>query len=429
MRLFQIGGVWVVLGMAAWAGEVPTTLFLSWEGDPRKTMTAQWMRGPGLGQHPEAGKPETIQWREAGAGEWHTMVTKTNTFPDPKLWRQRQIRENRMQSKKPLFPHPTKVKESAWLIVKGTWEGLEPGQVYEFRTGDSPVWKFRTAPAQLEPGLTFAAGGDSDVTPEAEEILRAAAGNDPLFLHMGGDLAYSDGQDVPKEMAFWRMYHRAAQTPEGRLIPFVAGIGNHEVQKGYWRPGKSFKEMKELAPFFYALFGGLYRAEEPVALDFGDYLSLLMLDSQHVIPMEKQDRWLARNLEERNQVPWVFASWHVAAYPSARGWNSQPMSGYARENWIPLIEKSRAAGVFNHHDHDLQRVETEGRHGRKIMVFGNGGIGADLRPARCEESARLAKFRAMEHHIYIVRLTDNEAVVTAVGRQGQELDRTEIQRL
>ena len=274
----------------------------------------------------------------------------------------------------------------------------------------------------------FAAGGDSDVTEEAEEIFRTAAGQNPLFIHVGGDLAYSDGGDVAQEMAFWNMYHRAAQTPEGRLIPFVAGIGNHEVQGGYWKPGKTFEQMRERAPFFYALFGGLYRAEEPVALDFGDYLSLLMLDSQHVIPMEKQNGWLARNLEARNQVPWVFASWHVAAYPSARGWNSQPMSGYAREHWIPLIEKSRAAGVFNHHDHDLQRVETEGKHGRKIMVFGNGGIGADLRPARCEESARLAKARAMEHHIYIVRLMDDEAVVTAVGRQGQELDRAEIRR-
>jgi hypothetical protein len=61
------------------------------------------------------------------------------------------------------------------------------------------------------------------------------------------------------------------------------------------------------------------------------------------------------------------------------------------------------------------------------MVFGNGAIGIDLRQPRCEESARLAKARAMEHHIYIVRLMDDEAVVTAIGRQGQELDRTEIQ--
>ena len=266
------------------------------------------------------------------------------------------------------------------------------------------------------------------MTAEAEAIFGAAAGQNPLFIHVGGDLAYSDGGDVAHELAFWKMYHRSAKTKEGRLIPFVAGIGNHEVQGGYWKPGKTFEEMKEKAPFYYALFGGLYRTEEPVALDFGDYLSLLMLDSEHITPMERQTAWLGQNLNSRSGVPWLFVSWHVAAYPSARGWNSQPMSGYARENWIPLIEKSRAAGVFNHHDHDLQRLETEGKAGRKITVFGNGAIGADLRRPRCEESARLTKFRAMEHHIYMVSLSKDKATVTAIGRQGQELDRTEIPR-
>ena len=427
MRLLQIGGVWLGLGLAAWAAEVPKTLFLSWEGDPRTTMTAQWVRGPGLGKPSEAGQPETIRWRKTGTSEWNTLVTKTAPFPDPKPWRKRQVEQSRIQGKRQVFPDPVKVKESAWLLVKGTWEGLEPGQEYEFRTGESPVWKFRTAPAQLQPGLTFAAGGDSDVTEEAEKILGVAAGQDPLFLHMGGDLSYSDGQDIAQELAFWKMYHRAAQTKEGRLIPFVAGIGNHEVQGGYWKPGRTFEEMKARAPFFYAFFGGLYKAEEPVALDFGDYLSLLLLDTQHILPMEPQTGWLAKNLEARNQVPWIFASWHVAAYPSARTWDAQQMSGYARENWIPLFEKSRTAGVFNHHDHDLQRVETEGKNGRKITVFGNGGIGADIRRAICEESARLAKARVMAHHIYIVSLKAELAEVRAIGIGGKELDRAEIQ--
>ena len=428
MRLLQIGGVWLALGLAAWAGQAPDTLFLTWEGDPRTTMTAQWMRGPDLGKPPSPGKSETVRWKPRDGGEWKEQTAEVSEFPDPKLWRERQIRESTMQNKKSLFPHPGKRKESEWVLLRVRWEGLEPGRNYVFQVGDSPEWGFRTAPTQLQPGLTFAVGGDSDVTPEAEEIFRAAARQDPLFIHVGGDLAYSDGHDVAQEMAFWRMYHRAAQTKEGRLIPFVAGIGNHDVRGGYWKPGKSFEQMKELAPFYYALFGGLYRTEDPVALDFGDYLSLLMLDTGHVTPMDRQTGWLEKNLESRKGVPWLFASWHIASYPSARGWNSQPMSGYARENWIPLIEKSQAAGGFNHHDHDLQIVETEGKAGRKIMVFGNGAIGIDLRRPRCEESARLAKARATAHHIYLVSLTDEKAVVTAVGMGGKELDRTEIEK-
>ena len=100
---------------------------------------------------------------------------------------------------------------------------------------------------------------------------------------------------------------------------------------------------------------------------------------------------------------------------------------YARENWIPLIEKSRAAGVLNHHDHDVQRVETEGKNGRKIMVFGNGAIGVEPREAKCEESARLAKFGAKENYINLVTLTADKAIVRSLGREERELDRTEIQ--
>ncbi len=404
MRLLQIGGVWLVLGLAAWAGEIPETLFLTWEGDPTTTMTAQWLRGPGLGDRPKEGKPEEVRWKPASGQKWAVMKTKTAAFPDPQ---------------KSGLPR--------WALVKANWTGLEPGKEYVFRVGDSPEMKFRTAPANLEKGLTFAEGGDSDVTDAAEEIYEVAARQDPLFIHVGGDLAYSEGVDVAQEIAFWRMYHRATRRPDGRLIPFVAGIGNHEVKGGYWQEGATFEQMKKRAPFFYALFGGLYRTEEPVALDFGDYLSLLMLDSGHITPMERQTGWLEKNLAGRKAVPWLFVSWHVASYPSARKWNTQPMSGFARDHWIPLIEKSRAAGVLNHHDHDLQRVETEGKNGRKVMVFGNGAIGVEPREAICEESARLAKCRAEENYINVVTLTANKAVVRSLGREGEELDRAEIQ--
>jgi phosphodiesterase/alkaline phosphatase D-like protein len=389
--------------MAAWAGAIPETLFLTWEGDPTTTMTAQWLRGPGLGDRPKKDKPEEVRWKKADGGTWAVLETKTAPFPDPK---------------KSGLPR--------WALVKAAWTGLEPGTDYIFQTGESPEMKFRTAPAKMGKELIFAEGGDSDVTKAAEEIYGAAARQDPLFIHVGGDLAYSEAEEVGKEISFWKMYQRAARAPDGRLIPFVAGIGNHEVKGGYWQEGATFAQMKEKAPFFYALFGGLYRTEEPVALDFGDYLSLLMLDSGHVAPMERQTGWLEENLAARSAVPWVFLSWHVACYPSYREWNQQPMSGYAREHWIPLIEKSRAAGVFVHHDHDLQRVETEGKNGRKIMVFGNGAIGVEPREAKCAESTRLAKFQAKENYINLVTLTADKATVRSLGREGQELDRTEV---
>ena len=405
MRLLPIVGVWLVTAWAAVAEKAPETLFLSWDGDPTTTMTAQWLRGPGLGERPEKGREEMVRWRGVEGGDWQALKTQTAPFPDPK-----------------------KNGPSPWVLVRAAWKGLEPGKEYVFQIGDSPEMKFRTAPARLESGLIFAEGGDVDVTKVAEKMIGLGCAQDPLFFSFGGDLAYSDGQDVAREIAFWQMYHRAAKTRDGRLIPFVAGIGNHEVKGGYWQEGATFGQMRDRAPFFYALFGGLYRTEEPVALDFGDYLSLLLMDSGHITPMERQTGWLGNSLKARSRVAWVFVSWHVAAYPSARKWNAQPMSGFARENWIPLIEKSHAAGVFNHHDHDLQRVESEGKAGRRVMVFGNGAIGVEPREAECEESKKLAKAAAKENYINLVTLTADKALVRSLGLGGRELDRTEIRR-
>jgi hypothetical protein len=104
------------------------------------------------------------------------------------------------------------------------------------------------------------------------------------------------------------------------------------------------------------------------------------------------------------------------------------MSGFARDHWIPLIEKSKATAVFNHHDHDMQRVQSEGRGGRKVMVLGNGSIGVEPRKAVCEESKPLRQGYAQENYVNIVRLGLQEAKVTTLGRGGRELDRVEFSK-
>ena len=104
------------------------------------------------------------------------------------------------------------------------------------------------------------------------------------------------------------------------------------------------------------------------------------------------------------------------------------MSGYARSEWIPLIEKSEATAVFNHHDHDMQRVESEGKGGRKVMVLGNGSIGVEPRVARCAESIPLRKAYAQENYINVIKLKKETVEVVTLGRMGRELDRVEFSK-
>jgi hypothetical protein len=245
---------------------------------------------------------------------------------------------------------------------------------------------------------------------------------------VGGDLAYGDGQDVVREIAFWEQWNLAARSPDGRVIPFVAGIGNHEVKGGYVQEGASFEQMRERAPFFYALFGGLYRKAEPVALDFGTYLSLLLMDSGHVLPISSQTQWLKRNLENRKSIPWVFASWHVPSFPSFRSWKEQKEIVQTRTEWVPVLEASQVTAVFNHHEHNLQRVESEGKGGRKINFFGNGALGVKARPQQCPESKRLMKAFSQSDYVNVVELRGEGATVHSLGPKGEELDRVEFSK-
>ena len=73
-----------------------------------------------------------------------------------------------------------------------------------------------------------------------------------MFAVIGGDLAYDNGKSVEINLAFLKNYSKHMVSRDGRLIPMVACIGNHEVDGGYNQP-------RSRAPFFYALFDGLFR--------------------------------------------------------------------------------------------------------------------------------------------------------------------------
>ena len=119
----------------------------------------------------------------------------------------------------------------------------------------------------------------------------------------------------------------------------------HEVDGSY---GKT----KENAPFFYALFGPLYPNKGTYqTLDFGDYLSLFMLDSGHTAKHSgQQTKWLSKALTDRPDVLHRFAAYHVPAYPSHRPYDTH-LSTNARTHWVPLFEKHQVDAVFEHHDH------------------------------------------------------------------------------
>ncbi len=392
----------------------PVGLFLTWQQDPTTTMTIDWHTLPGDGE-----RSSVLQYKERGSDTWHEAEGDARPFP---------------------FSDRT--------IHRVEVTGLAPATTYRFRFGDDSVsYLFRTMPATLEEPIVFINGGDTLPTDHFREMNAVAASYDPEFIFWGGDLAYGDGN--PLQIQRWYNWFDGIKADliddEGRVIPIVVTIGNHEIFREAGairvavRSGMSEDEAKAFfndaglqhgdAPFYFTLFA--FPGEQGYnVLDFGDYLSLIALDSAHYVPIEgDQTDWLRQTLAERAGRPHIFPFYHVPAYPSARPF-STGASRRIRVNWVPLFEEFGVQVAFEHHDHTYKRthpllggeINEQG-----IIYLGDGAWGVSRRDFRDEEPqlTYINKFEKSTNGI-IISIDYNQREFKVVNQENEVLDQFSI---
>ncbi|HEV3025465.1 MAG TPA: metallophosphoesterase family protein, partial [Pirellulales bacterium] len=342
----------------------PLAVFLTWQRDPTTTMTVHW-----IGSRDDGAK-RPIWFSKEGSLQWQSAASAARAFP--------------------LSDHQ---------IYRTELSGLEPGGHYRFRIGaDGAERRFRTMPARATDTIEFVSGGDAGIGEAAEHTNAVAAAQDPMFAVIGGDLAYENGKDAKTFLKFLQNYARQMVDGQGRLIPWVACIGNHEVDGGYGKP-------RSAAPFFYSVFDGLFPETGYGALDFGDYLSLVLLDTNHTTPVAgEQTSWLEGQLKERQDRPSLFVCYHVPSYPSFRPFdldNDEGSTGAdSRKYWCPLFERYGVDAVFEHHDHTFKRTHplVDGRADPNgVPYIGDGSWGKLRRPKTTAERPYLAVAKESYH--------------------------------
>jgi hypothetical protein len=370
------------------------TLFLTWQRDPTTTMTVQWVGTAGETTDP------TVYYRPNVADPWQAQPTAATPYA-----------------------------ATDFKVFRAELTRLRPGTDYSFRIGkQSPVYRFRTMPARATDAIQFISGGDCGINAHTVANNIQAARQDPMFAVIGGDLGYDNGRSVATSLAFVRNYSRHMVGRGGRLIPLVACIGNHEVDGGYGKP-------RARAPFFYALFGGLYPETGFATLDFGDYLSLVLLDTGHTTPIGgEQSAWLEKTLRARADHPNVVVVNHVPAYPSFRnpqatpatyGQEAKPGTGEGnREHWVPLFEKHRVPVVLEHHDHTFKRTRPllDGRaHDNGVLYLGDGSWGR-LRNPRAPDKLPYLAAASRDYHLSLHRIQGEERFHLALDENGRVMD-------
>lgn len=365
---------------------IPPALYLSWQRDPTTTMTIQW--------HFDEHDPSVrLVYAPAGSDDYREAD---------------------------ISRHPMVFVGRPIYTVE--LSGLRPDANYKFRIlrdqrgASTPTLRFRTMPATAdERPIRAVVGGD--VLHRFEWMARTnaeAARMDPDFIVWGGDLAYADGREdrVGRWYSFFRAMNETLILEDGRVIPVLMGIGNHEVVGGfYWgaqRGRESYENTDEyresIAPYYYNMFAFPGHPGYDV-LDFGDYMSIILLDTDHSGPVEgAQTEWLAEIIAERKGVPHIIPVYHYPAFPSVRDYFGA-VPTRIREHWLPLFERYGVRIAFENHDHAYKRtvpIKAEREDPDGIVYIGDGAWGVSTREVHvAADTPYLAKSTSQRHFILL----------------------------
>jgi hypothetical protein len=219
-------------------------------------------------------------------------------------------------------------------------------------------------------------------------------------------------------------------TKQRRLIPMVLVIGNHEVRGHY--NGK----IPDDAPYFYRLFT-LPDDRAYYAMDFGTYLSLVVLDSGHTNPIEgEQASWLVRALEARAHRTFLFPIYHFPAYGTTKGPPGKlpiesPRAISIREHWTKQFDRFGVTAVFENDHHNFKRTHPLRAHQRDdangIRYLGDGAWGVQTRSVPDLSEAWYLEKAEPRNHIWIVDLKPDKSVnVRAMDPKGEVFDELQL---
>jgi acid phosphatase type 7 len=327
---------------------IPRQIVLTWQQNPSSSMTITWRTDDSTGTN-------TLSYELSPGGieiTGKTIIAESFTFAETKAW-----------------------------LHTAELTGLKPNTEYNVTINhpSSPEkFYFRTLPSQRgEKDLVFLAGGDSRTQRDVRrEMNQLAIEQDPDFIIFDGDFIQNALNE--QEWDDWfDDWHEQMITPDGRRIPVVPAIGNHEVSGGYL-------QSREKAPFYLNRF----ITPEPrnyYALEFGPDMVLVTLDTDHLTEVTEQTPWLDSTLTVHQNKRWKLIQWHVAAWPSVRDFNGDiPVK--IRASWIPLIEKHNVHLVIEAHDHAYKKTVPIRNNQRDdengIIYIGDGGWGAPTRETK-----------------------------------------------
>lgn len=303
-----------------------------------------------------------------------------------------------------------------------TLPNLKAYTTYKFRAGDDRYgwssWKtFRTLASDSTP-LKMLTGGDMYRHLETVQLLQAGAPKNPDVALIGGDIAYADGK--LDRMGFWDdwldNWDQHLNGPDGRLVPIICAIGNHETNGAFGQPRSN-------APFYFTFFpqGG----DPYFNRHLGSEIELVVLDSGHVTTHKSQVPFLRKVLSE-SKAKYKLALYHVPCYPTQGDYNG-PQAIQGRQHWVPEFDKYQLSLAMENHDHVFKRSHP--LKGGKIDQQGTVYIGDGCwgrTPRRIAEKRWYHAKAESRNHFWLLQNTPQGLDCQAIDKVGEVFDKTVV---
>jgi hypothetical protein len=262
----------------------------------------------------------------------------------------------------------TQINEGLYLHTMSL-AGRVAGEIIRFKIGLSE--EVYTVATLKKDNLKFLIAGDiyRNVS-YFKEGIACIKEEDPDFVIMGGDLAYSTHgpslNPLKRHLAFIDELSANLFKKDGRVIPIMVACGNHDYKKGSdeWTP-----------LFYFPPFSKSYRKYDLRGLD------LWILDTGHIEKIEGlQLNFLEETLKSSDKGI-KLCVYHMGAYPAYYDFNSEHAT-HVRQTFVPLFDKYGVKGCFEHHSHCFKvtkkiknnKVDEEG-----CIYFGDGCFGVKPR--------------------------------------------------
>lgn len=368
---------------------------LTWQGDPRTSVTVQWRTD---------GSVDDTLLRIARADNASDERRVAATFTE---LTSRQI-----------------VNDPTTRLHRVRLDDLSPGTDYTYAISAddgrnwTPARSFRTATdAGAEPYAFVYLGDPQNGLDEWGTLIRQADERfpDARFYMIAGDLV-----DHGTERDQWDQFFHEGSTVFDRAA-VVPALGNHDSHGGH----------PTLYLQHFALPDNGTETLDPgrtYHVTYQDMLVVVMDSNYDLVEPELQVEWLDRVLGE-SDARWKVVIYHHPFYASRPGRDNYPL----RETWGPIFDKHKVDIAFQGHDHAYMRTvpmrghepAPEGEHGTIYLVAVSG--------TKLNEQAlpNFATFGATEQRTYqIVKVDPGTGALSfrAINTEGDVIDSFDLRK-